>query len=424
MKWTNENSVRWISLGLILMSFVIELNMLSFNDRTTVLTLLYGLFVLFYLFIVIRFRLRYPPLIIVLILFLAYLAFLAFFSSDRVISYNYFAKVAFGLLSFVTGYNFFYRRENLQLIARSSLVMLTTGLIIAYINNFRHAGISLYENDFYGQSLATTYNTFALLACVLLSLSFFYTRKEIIYSVILTFLSVFLLLLVFKRSPIMIIGLAVLSTLLFSAGLLKINFKMRRNLILLFLALTLTYPLYRDTLSHNFLVRESSFEAKLNEQARYVENIAVLNQIVDRPVTLFFGTGDVFNSRGKVIYRDRMLHTDYANILWSGGIVGFIAYFGIFIVLLRKFIKVKLSSGKHYLMNNISFAGIIMIQSYFVCALSQAWTSISVMSVIMLFCGSVYGFIRTHELSGVLHRPLSPPAQLMSEAERDKKKRV
>ncbi|MBE0666082.1 MAG: hypothetical protein IH593_00260 [Bacteroidales bacterium] len=46
------------------------------------------------------------------------------------------------------------------------------------------------------------------------------------------------------------------------------------------------------------------------------------------------------------------------------------------------------------------------------------------MSVIMLLCGSVYGFIRSHEMSGLLHRPLPPMAQAGREAEGEKRKRV
>jgi hypothetical protein len=394
MKKSNKDIVRYYSLILILLSFVIELNMLSFNDRTKILSLLYGLYILLYIFIFFGFRLHFPKLIIVLILFLAYLTFLAFFSSNRVISYNYIAKFTFGILYFVIGYNFFYKSKHIRIIAKVSFIILALGLIIAYYHNFNRTGISLYENDFYGQSLATTYNTFALLVCIMLTLSFYFSKREIIISVVLSFLTVFLLFLVFKRSPLLIIGLAGISTILFSAGLLKVNSKVRRSLMLLILTLVVTYPLYHNALTNNLIAREAAFESKFEDQPRYKENIAVLDKIADNPISLFFGTGDVFNSRGQVLYNDRMLHTDYANILWGGGVIGFIVYFGIYVSLLRKFIKVKISSGNNYLVNNIAFAGIIMIQSYFVCAMSQAWTSISVMSLVMVVCGSTYGYIR------------------------------
>jgi hypothetical protein len=420
MKRSNEDIVRFSSLGLILISFIIELNMLSFSDRSRILSLLYGLFIIFYLYVFINFKLRFPRLMIVLISFLAYLAFLSFFSSNRVVSYNYLAKFTFGLLSFVTGYNFFYRSSNLKMIARSTLVILTLGLTITYLNNFRHTGISLYENDFYGQSLATTYNTFALLVIIILTLSFYYTKREIVYSVFLSFLTILLLFLVFKRSPILIIGLAGLSTLLFSSGLFRVNSKVRRNLLLLVLLLLITYPIYRKPLENNLLVRQAAFESTIEEQPRYKENIAVFEQIKNNPVTFLFGTGDVFNSKGMVIYRDRMLHTDYANILWSGGMIGFFVYFGFYIALLRKFIKARVFSGRQQLSNNIAFAGIIMIQSYLICAISQAWTSISVMSIVMLTCGAAYGFLRTQG-NGYLPNRKPGPESLSQSAGTGKK---
>ena len=397
MQITYKDIIRYFSLFLILLSFVIELNLLSFNDRTRILTFLYGLFTLFYLFMFIRFRIKFPPIILTIIFFLVYLTALASFSSDKVISYNYLAKFGFGVLSFITGYNFFFRGRDLRLIARGALLILATGLAITFYNNFRHAGISLYENDFYGQSLATTYNTFALLVTVVLTFSFFYSRREIIFSVILSFLTVFLLFLVFKRSPLLIIGMAGLSTLLFSAGLLKVNSKLRRNLLLLIMLVAAAYPLYRNVLNNNLMARKAAFESKIEDQPRYKENIAVLQQIAVDPVSLLIGTREVFNSRGSVIYRDRMLHTDYANILWGGGIIGFLVYFGIYVYLLRYYIRVRIKLKNDYQANSIAFAGIIIIQSYFICAMSQAWTSISVMSVIMIVCGAVYGNLKARQ---------------------------
>lgn len=394
MNISNKKIVCYTSIILILASFVIELNMLSFTDRSKVLGVLYAFLVILYIFIFTVFRLKYPPVIKVLILFIVYLAFLSFFSTNKVVTYNYLAKFTFGLLYFVTGYNFFYSKDEIKMIGKSAMIILTIGLIIAFYNNFIQKGISLYDNDFYGQSLATTYNTFAMLICIMLVFSFTYSKGQLYYSVVLAFLTLSLLFLVFKRSPLLILGLAVGTTLFFNADLFKVNSKIRRSLILILLIFLVTYPLYQKKLLENLHVRQAAFESKLEEQPRYQENIAVLNIISKNPASLMFGTGEVFNSRGQVIYRDRMLHTDYANILWGGGIIGFLVYFGFFINLLFVYIKTKRKAGSKILLNDISFAGIIMVQSYFACALSQAWTSISVMSLVMLVCGATYGYIR------------------------------
>jgi len=394
MKKGYYNIVQYASVILILLSFTIELNMLSFSDRSKILSVLYGLFIVLYLFIFTMFRLKFPKTEKVLLLFIMYLAFLCFFSSNKVVTFNYMAKFTFGLLYFVIGYNFFYRQEDIKIIGKSALIILTIGLLIAFYNNLIQQGISLYDNDFFGQSLATTYNTFALLICVMLVFSFTFTTRQIYYSVFLAILTLLLLFLVFKRSPLLILILAAATTLLFNADLLKVNSKMRRSLVLILLILVITYPIYEKRLSENLQVRQAAFESKIEDQPRYKENLGVFQRISDNPVTLLFGTGEVFNSKGQIIYRERMLHTDYANILWGGGVVGFLVYFGFFINLLLVFIKTKRKSGRSIMLNDMSFAGIIMVQSYFACALSQAWTSISVMSLVMLVCGATYGYIR------------------------------
>jgi|WetSurMetagenome_2_1015567.scaffolds.fasta_scaffold00144_14 hypothetical protein len=394
MKAGYHNIVRYASIILILLSFVIELNMLSFSDRSKILSVLYGLFIVLYLFIFTMFRLRFPSAVKVLLIFIVYLSFLSFFSSNKVVTYNYMAKFTFGLLYFVTGYNFFYRKEDIRMLGQSALVVLTIGLVIAFYNNFIQQGISLYDNDFFGQSLATTYNTFAILICIMLVFSFNYSPRQIYYSVFLAFLTLILLFLVFKRSPLLILILAASTTLLFNADLFKVNSKMRRSLVLILLILIISYPFYEKKLSENLHVRQAAFQSKIEEQPRYKENLGVFQKISDDPVSLLFGTGEVFNSKGQIIYRDRMLHTDYANILWGGGVVGFVVYFGFFINLLVVYIKTKRKSRKSAMLNDVSFAGIIIVQSYFACALSQAWTSISVMSLVMVVCGATYGYIR------------------------------
>ena len=380
-------------MGLIMMSFIVELNMLSFKDRTQILAVEYACFTLFYLISFLNFRMSFPVVIRVVFGFIIYLTALAYFSSDRVISYNYLAKFTFGLLSIVTGYNFFSRADDIKLLAKGAVILLIVGLLISFFNNYVQSGKSLYNNEFYGPSLATTYNTFALLVCLAISLSFFFSRREVIFTVFLSFLTVFLLLLVFKRSPILIIMLATITTMMFSSRFKSRSLNVRRSIVLLIVILLATFPLYKDQIYENISVRQDAFEARIEDQPRFRENVEVLTKISSSPLTLLFGSGEVFNSKGEAVQKERMLHTDYANILWGGGVIGFVVYFGIFFYLLKRFIREKRRNLRNQTRNNIAFAGIIIVQSYLVCAISQAWTSISVMSIVMLSCGAVLGHI-------------------------------
>jgi O-antigen ligase len=149
-------------------------------------------------------------------------------------------------------------------------------------------------------------------------------------------------------------------------------------------------PYYIDIFNENLDLRKSKFESSLTDEGRYIENIAVINIITESPISFFWGTGEVFNSRGKYgIYEDRMLHNDYANIIWSSGILGACLYFGLFIRLFLFFYRSykyrKTTYAKTY-----SLIGVSIIIAYFACAVGQAWTSISIMSFTMLNLGMFY----------------------------------
>lgn len=379
--------LKYTALLLLLSSFIIELFIVGIENRVGILTVQYSILYGFFLIVFIFGKIYYNSFFKRILLFLLLISLLGIFSSNLVITYNYLAKFAAGLLFFAIGYSYFYDENDLKILIIFSMIMLSLGLIIVFYNNSIGSGISLYDNDFFGQSKSNTYNVFSILMIFLLSQIDILSKRQKIVVIILSFFSLLMLLMLFKRTPFLIIFSSLIFLVYFNSK--RRNFKNIITILLVLLFLFVyTYPYYEVQLKKSFESRESEFESSLTEEGRYLENFVVIDKISQDPTSLFIGTREVFNSRGKVSPGERMLHNDYANILWSSGLVGFFLFFGNIITLLLNFWgKIKMNKINEPL-KRISVTGFLLLMCYLLCAMGQAWTSITILGTIMFFTGS------------------------------------
>lgn len=394
-----NKTLKYGALIILLLSFILELFIVGIENRKEALSLQYLILFSFFFLVFAFGNIIINPFFRRILLFLLLLSFLGLFSSDQVVTYNYLAKFSAGLLFFVVGYNFFNQENDFTILIRFSMIMLGIGLVIVFYNNSIESGISLYKSDFYGQSKSNSYNVFSILIAFLFSQLTALNRKQKIVVLLLSFFSLLMLIMLFKRTPFLILVTSILTLIYFNST--RRNFK---RIIIALSTLTIllvyTYPYYEKQLEKNLLARSKIFEQDYTEEGRFLENIVVLETVVKKPVSFVFGTGEVFNSRNKSSFEDRMLHNDYANILWSAGFLGFFLFFGNILHLLLTFWRKKRDLYADEFLKNTAISGIVIVMCYLVCAMGQAWTSITILGVVMLYLGYCLRIISVKKSTG------------------------
>lgn len=165
-------------------------------------------------------------------------------------------------------------------------------------------------------------------------------RREIIILLISTM--VLLILISMKRSVILIT--------IFQFGLYYLFFTFRRRYLSSVIAISivlfgLIYT-FQDSITEMMSVRETRLRTSIYQEGRYLEYLIIYDeQIKPGEFRLLLLGKDIFNHKGNfgeessvdLKTEERYLHSDYAMIIFSLGMLGFILYMRIFYLIFRDF---------------------------------------------------------------------------------------
>jgi len=342
----NQLNKHWLNFFIIVLlaNSVIDSLIMMYDNRTIIILVQYGMNIA-YLTVFLNFKGRLTNYHIYKILFLivAYFFFLSFFSSDYRITFNYLAKFLIPFLFFIVGYKIINTPEDFLSFAKKSLIIL-----IYFVTYIVYANVFSFGGSLYGGPLASFKTGYiglqalyipTFLIILTLFLLPFYNKKT--WIILLSGLGIIIFLLILKRTNLLLLAIGLVLWLYFER---KINTKYG-VLFLIVLGVSIYFVSTSDILDERISVRSSIFssEYSITQEGRFKENIFIWDQINDSPITLFFGSGEVFNDRETmseeadfVGSRGRQTHNSYARLLWNGGLLGLFLFLFLYIKFWRE----------------------------------------------------------------------------------------
>lgn len=290
-------------------------------------------------------------------LYLLYLVSKQFFTMDvytnikqalLLLSYIIFIPAAFSYASVGHRFNF----NNFRFVLRMALIAFVLNTI--YCTLF--VTIRLENNsygDFINSGAFKLTQLYGISYILVYLLAHFKRLRWIDYVIIFTVIA--LLMLIAKRTPIIILFIGILIIVFFNWNFLKYKIKFKHFLALVFLVMVSYYGITYAQKN----VRARIVEMKITEENRFREFSAIYIELVESGdwLSLLTGHPDSFTARlSKSIgiiegmHADRNMHSDIAVILFSTGLLGLIFYSRIFyfLISLQRYYRKSLPISPEY----------------------------------------------------------------------------
>lgn len=397
-KYVIDNSIFLILISNTLFaSFIMQE-----NSRSIIVLTNYIVVVVLMLFCILNYKISFNKINILIILLLSYFMILLFFSSDQFISFNYYVKFVLGMAMFTLSYSAFKTKEDIMKLFHASIIILTFGVGFFIITNMLGYGDSMYPGQFIykGQSHNLIWTMYSVATLVIFQMFFSNIRNIYkMYVMVLIALVIITLLLIFKRTPLIIIFVGII----LYFGLYKYKYKVRFfiGLMIIFIIGISFYPIWFDSLKQNIYTRYDRLQGlkSFEREGRYLENIAVIQYVSKNPLYIIFGSGEPFNSRHRydayslLLKYDRQIHNNYANLLWSGGVIGLTLYIIIFLLIIKKYLYFKKRSLKYSFEYLLALSGLVLSIIYLVTGFSGGLTLIVYQSYILTCIGAFLGYL-------------------------------
>jgi len=325
----------------------------------------------------------------ILILLLLYVFAVGLYSSNYIVTLNYFAKFLFGYFGLIVGFVLIDTHQKLTYIIRISIIVL-----IIYVSNFLLANLMGYgESTYKYQSISAGFvgveSYFQIIIIVLLypliQVININNKYKLLYKIFNT-LAILMFLFVFRRTNLIALFIGALFFTFFSRRKLKSFFKYGMLILLLVIIFSYSFPSITENFTHRIL-QNNNFE----QAGRFVENFMVLDTIKESFVTLIFGTGEMFNSQGKygwglnadLMLANRGIHNNYGRLLFGGGFIGLFLFIIFYINLYLKINKLRNYDRSVF----SSIALTLLVVSIFI-GFSSGITAISYNFLLLLYIGA------------------------------------
>jgi hypothetical protein len=349
------------------------------------------------------FIVRYYPMQRVNLLILgytAYLFFLVLLSSDVLWSFYMYIKLAFGFLMFPLGYYFVRTIRAFKRLMLSFAVTLALLLLNILISNVFELGTSDYLDDSFYFGAGRVNITTSMLILVLVApvtLPFFKgLNKKIL--IVLFIAGLLVALIGIKRSVLLTAVFAPIVYGLFT----RYKKKLISSLLILASLLTLSvfiFPGYYSVFAERYSARKETGSLELtgqalSSQARFNEYNLVLETWVEGSLKHKLIGSEWLNDM-YFFKSGRMLHTDYMVLLNGSGLIGFLWWFLILLVILRELHRHYLFLRRNDYYNSVYAVSICLMAAQLLMSISGTLYSIDVRSLLMLFWGAAVGIMRS-----------------------------
>lgn len=272
-------------------------------------------------------------------------------STDKYYTFKNIGKFSTVLLSYsVAASYFYYNSMKYKELIKSTIIACALYMLNIFFCSIFHLGInaSYTKMSFVFLGGMDYFHLFPLIySIVFFQFSNIKEKNYKISQTILTITVILTMLLIGKRTYIYLISFGVLY------NLIKDKRKAIIYTILIGLIL-LIFPIVINLVNIQFFEARTPFKRNPFEEGRFLEYGAYYKEIIhgEDPYVILFGK-ELFNSRGQffkhsnfIIDDDRVLHSDYTNILFGTGLVGATVYL---ILLLSLIVNMKKQKGNNNL---------------------------------------------------------------------------
>lgn len=376
---------------------VIESFLKYFTDRSFIIILQTAVNFVFLFFFFLRMgrRMYRPPFLFFILFFIIYFSYLSSFSSDIVRTMNFLLKFLIPLVYLVVGYNLLTTKEAFVKFIKWSWIFMAYFTLYVLIVNLLGIGASLYRKGllmgFYDIN-GLYIPAFAVIA-VLFNYRLLPSARNRIVNIIFAIATTIIIILVLKRTLILLLALGLLAYMFINLSLARFFRFLFVGIIVMMIFNSFFSDLFRE--SYESRQRVFSQEYSVTEEGRFQEGGYIYDLLDESYLTLFFGSGEVFNDRTSlarlnVFAENRESHNSYVRILWSGGFVGLflfvLFYLSQMTVIFRLYRNLVRES---VFLRSILLFGFILVALRFLSDFSSGVTMLTFNAYCYLFIGGI-----------------------------------
>jgi len=351
-----------------------------------------GIFLALFAIILIKYKLSSKFNVIFILLI--FLLIKPFFTANPYSSF----KVAISVISFVSlfvaGFIYFSKFENLSRLVKPIRISLLIYLLNSVVFTLLKIGHDYYGDAIIFQGSMPLFSSYGIMYSILFLISQLDKLKKIDF--ILIFLNISILILLTKRTPVLLLIIGLIIILGMNRNIYFKSKNIGNTMIFLLLSSLVFYYSFVESASR----REEFTRLKVKEAPRYLEYVILYDEIVkaDNIFTAILGK-DLFVEKGRyglhqdimdVIKDQRRLHSDYAILLYGGGIIGLGLYLYIFIRLFRKYLFFTKTTKFHSNLKAIFLAILICL---FINGFVDSLTVATARAIPYLYLGGLLGTI-------------------------------
>lgn len=337
-------------------------------------------------------------------------ALIVLFSSDIPNSLYIFMKFFMSTSLFFVGYYYSKIPGVFKLLCNSYIVTLAMYILAILLANLFSIGYTSYEGVsdimFFGPSGVNISKNIVSIILIFPLLKYLNKTKAYARTLnILMLVSIILVFIAFKRTPMLSISLGFLVYLVLTPK----KTRMIKTLIGSVTLLLLLSPLYLNRIEQNYIARQDAIRLddpeNIDKQARYHEIFMTLEAFEKGNVRHKLFGSEFFNDR--CFYgTPRMLHTDYMSLLSGTGLVGLIWFLLIYYKIYSHIRNLYLKN-KTDLTRDLYIVGVILIINSLVLGIAGTIPAIDPRSIIFLYLGAITGFLHF-----LIHQNRSKESQL------------
>jgi hypothetical protein len=314
-------------------------------------------------------------------------------SSNINYSLVYFFKIYLSFLVFIIAKNYFENFKQLKKLNFNIIIALSIQITVTVLSNVLNLGESQYmENGFHegtgGAPIVLIFFSICIIPLFIEVKKIFNIKINTNLIYILVFSSIIIIFLAMRRTTIASLILAIFIFITTQ----KDKLKTIKYIFIFIVGITSILPFFSDKIIAIYNYRFVEHARTLEDESRFRETKLVFDQLDKFDINTFFGI-EPFNSIGfnmKIFHAERQFHTFHSITLHGIGIIGFIAFLLIYLLIFAKLIILNRKNIRGY--RNVFFLTTISIFFFYIIQITSFGVElISMNFIVFSYVGAFIG---------------------------------